>query len=150
MFNFNYFLAQNLSSFIALPWKLHNRYCHTKDYQAKHLFSQLEAGRPPSLRTGDTVSKLDTFYFTKFNYLNVICLIKNLKKSSVLTNIFFQFIFRISQAPERKLVVIGKKCWLFQGIFFHRLKSRGLNVSRKFWCLKFSKNTTKLFERFLP
>ena len=28
-FNYSWCLAKNLSDFISLPWKLHNRYCHT-------------------------------------------------------------------------------------------------------------------------
>ena len=28
-FNCSWFLAKNLSNFVSLPWKLHNRYCHT-------------------------------------------------------------------------------------------------------------------------
>ena len=27
-FDFSWFLAKNLSNFVSLPWKLHNRYCH--------------------------------------------------------------------------------------------------------------------------
>jgi hypothetical protein len=27
-FDYSWFLAQNLSNFVSLPWKLHNRYCH--------------------------------------------------------------------------------------------------------------------------
>ena len=28
-FDYSWFLAKNLSNFVSLPWKLHNRYCHT-------------------------------------------------------------------------------------------------------------------------
>ena len=28
LFDFSWFLAKNLSDFVSLPWKLHNRYCH--------------------------------------------------------------------------------------------------------------------------
>ena len=28
-FDYSWFLAKNLSNFVFLPWKLHNRYCHT-------------------------------------------------------------------------------------------------------------------------
>ena len=27
-FDYSWFLAKNLSNFVSLPWKLHNRYCH--------------------------------------------------------------------------------------------------------------------------
>ena len=27
-FEYSWFLAKNLSNFVSLPWKLHNRYCH--------------------------------------------------------------------------------------------------------------------------
>ena len=33
-FDFSWFLAKNLSNFVSLPWKLHNRYCH--NHQAVH------------------------------------------------------------------------------------------------------------------
>ena len=28
LFDYSWFLAKNLSNFVSLPWKLHNRYCH--------------------------------------------------------------------------------------------------------------------------
>ena len=28
-FDYSWFIAKNLSNFVSLPWKLHNRYCHT-------------------------------------------------------------------------------------------------------------------------
>ena len=30
-FDYSWFLAKILSNFLSLPWKLHNRYCHTVD-----------------------------------------------------------------------------------------------------------------------
>ena len=33
-FKYSWFLAKNLSNFVSLPWKLHNRYCH--NLQAVH------------------------------------------------------------------------------------------------------------------
>ena len=30
-FDYSWFLAKNLSSFVSLPWKLHNRYCHSEN-----------------------------------------------------------------------------------------------------------------------
>ena len=35
-FNYSWFLAKNLSNFVSLPWKLHNKYCHTKYYLCKN------------------------------------------------------------------------------------------------------------------
>ena len=29
--NYSWFLAKNLSDFVYLPWKLHNRYCHNRE-----------------------------------------------------------------------------------------------------------------------
>ena len=29
LFDYSWFLARNLSNLLSLPWKLHNRYCHT-------------------------------------------------------------------------------------------------------------------------
>ena len=29
-FDYSWFLAKNLSNFVSLPWKLHNRYCHSE------------------------------------------------------------------------------------------------------------------------
>ena len=30
-FDYSWFLAKNISNFVSLPWKLHNRYCHNKE-----------------------------------------------------------------------------------------------------------------------
>ena len=38
-FDYSSFLAKNLSNFISLPWKLHNRYCHN----CKAIFSTEES-----------------------------------------------------------------------------------------------------------
>ena len=43
LFDCNWFLAKNLSNFVSLPWKLHNRYCHTLEafYSLTSAFSQV-------------------------------------------------------------------------------------------------------------
>ena len=32
-FDYSWFLAKNISNFVSLPWKLHNRYCHNLELQ---------------------------------------------------------------------------------------------------------------------
>ena len=34
-FDYNWFLAKNLSNLVSFPWKLHNRYCHTTSSSLK-------------------------------------------------------------------------------------------------------------------
>ena len=37
-FEYSWFLAKNLSNFVSLPWKLHNRECHTgQDINKMHI-----------------------------------------------------------------------------------------------------------------
>ena len=43
-FDYSWFLAKNLSSFVPLPWKLHNRYCHNLEqynYMINHEYYTL-------------------------------------------------------------------------------------------------------------
>ena len=36
-FDYSWFLWKNLSDFVSLPWKLHNRYCHTAHFYCTYL-----------------------------------------------------------------------------------------------------------------
>ena len=41
-FEYSWFLAKNLSNFVSLPWKLHNRKCHTRHVcLATHMISPI-------------------------------------------------------------------------------------------------------------
>ena len=36
-FDYSWFVAKNSSNFVSLPWKLHNRYCHSVQYSRLRL-----------------------------------------------------------------------------------------------------------------
>ena len=60
-FDCSWFLAKNLSSFVSLPWKLHNRYCPT--LHAKLSGSKFEVNFLSCVQTNDQSTKFSLQIF---------------------------------------------------------------------------------------
>ena len=68
-FDYSWFLAKNLSSFVSLLWKLHNRYCHNCRSLLTASLLWTSSGKPKGLLNNIWTKRLFSVKWTLMNLL---------------------------------------------------------------------------------
>ena len=128
-FDYSWFLAKSISYFLSLPWKLHNRYCHT--LQLWFEFYWLWKTMKTSTKLSNVKQEIGWFLKTHAESGDQISMTKSLKNLVLILQIYFWIgtCFSLNLCWQ-KSNYLGKLLYIHFSLWFDR-KNLSIQKSKK-------------------